>query len=70
MNLMFIIRKELFERKQQLFTSFLTILLGVTAIVSINTITHSSQEAVKKELEQLGANVLILPRNATVQSYY
>ncbi|MFH1155325.1 MAG: FtsX-like permease family protein [Pseudomonadota bacterium] len=70
MNLFFLIRKELFERKQQLMTSFLTILLGITAIVSINTITHSSQTAVKQELEQLGANVLILPRDATVQSYY
>ncbi len=70
MNLIFIIKKELFERKQQLMTSFLTILLGITAIVSINTITHSSQTAVKQELEQLGANVLILPRDATIQSYY
>ncbi|MBI9090778.1 MAG: ABC transporter permease [Desulfobacterium sp.] len=60
----------MFERKQQLLTSFLTILLGITAIVSINTITHSSQTAVKQELERLGANVLILPRDATVQSYY
>jgi putative ABC transport system permease protein len=69
-NIFSLIRKELFERKQQLATSFLTIFLGITAIVSINTITHSSQEAVKQELEQLGANVLILPRDATVQSYY
>ncbi|MCP4646838.1 MAG: ABC transporter permease, partial [bacterium] len=61
MNLLNLIKKEMFERKQQLVTSFLTILLGITAIVSINTITHSSQTAVKQELEQLGANVLILP---------
>ncbi len=70
MNLLFLIRKELFERKQQLITSFLTILLGITAIVSINTITHSSKTAVKQEMEKLGANVLILPRATTVQSYY
>jgi putative ABC transport system permease protein len=70
MNLLFLIRRELFERRQQLMTSFLTIFLGITAIVSINTITHSSRTAVKQELEQLGANVLILPRDATVQSYY
>ena len=70
MNSLFLIKQEMFERKQQLMTSFLTILLGITAIVSVNTISQSSQAAVKKELEQLGTNVLILPRDATVQSYY
>ncbi len=70
MNSLFLIKQEMFERKQQLMTSFLTILLGITAIVSVNTISQSSQAAVKKELEQLGTNVLILPRDATIQSYY
>lgn len=70
MTFFFLIRQELFERKQQLMTSFLTILLGVAAIVSINSITSSSQAAIQKELERLGANVLILPKAATVQNYY
>ncbi len=70
MTFFFMVRQELFERKQQLMTSLLTILLGVAAIVSINSITESSQTAIKKELEKLGANVLILPKDATVQSYY
>jgi len=70
MTFFFLIKQELFERKQQLMTSLLTILLGVAAIVSINSITSSSQTAIKKELERLGANVLILPKDATVQNYY
>lgn len=70
MNFLALVKKELFERKQQLFTSFCTILLGITAIVGINNITHSSEKAVKHELERLGANVLILPKEATVQDYY
>ena len=70
MTLISLVKKELFERKQQLFTSFCTILLGITAIVAINSITHSSEKAVKKELERLGANVLILPKEASVQDYY
>jgi len=70
MTFFILIRQELFERKQQLMTSFLTILLGVAAIVSINSITSSSQTAIRKELERLGANVLILPKDATVQNYY
>lgn len=70
MNFFFMVRQELFERKQQLMTSLLTILLGVAAIVSINSITISSQEAINQELEKLGVNVLILPKESTVQSYY
>ena len=70
MTFFFMVRQELFERKQQLMTSLLTIILGVAAIVSINSITTSSQTAIKKELEKLGANVLILPKDATVQNYY
>jgi putative ABC transport system permease protein len=41
-----IVLKELFERKSQLITSFLPILLGITVIVSIKTITYFSQNAV------------------------
>lgn len=70
MTFFFMVRQELLERKQQLMTSLLTILLGVAAIVSINSITISSQDAINKELERLGVNVLILPKDATVQSYY
>lgn len=66
----YLVTRELTERKQQLLTSFITILLGVAAIVSINTITQSSQTAIKKELEKLGANVLILPKTASIQHYY
>lgn len=66
----FLVTRELFERKQQLLTSLITILIGVAAIVSINTITQSSQTAIKQELEKLGANVLILPKSASIQSYY
>jgi len=62
MTFFILIRQELFERKQQLMTSFLTILLGVAAIVSINSITSSSQTAIQKELERLGANVLNPPQ--------
>jgi len=70
MTFFFLVRQEIFERKQQLMTSLLTIIIGIAAIVSINSITSSSQVAIKKELERLGTNVLILPKDATVQSYY
>ncbi|MHC4886122.1 MAG: ABC transporter permease [Planctomycetota bacterium] len=70
MKLSTIVKRELLERKHQLFTSFVTIVLGVAAIVSINNITHFSEEAIKQELERLGANVLILPKGSTVENYF
>lgn len=65
-----IILKELCERKSQLITSFIAITLGITVIVGIKTVTFYSEKAVARELDNLGANVLILPKSATVSDYY
>ena len=65
-----IVLKELLERKSQLVTSFIAITLGITVIVGIRTVTHFSEKAVARELDNLGANVLILPKSATVSDYY
>jgi putative ABC transport system permease protein len=62
--------REIFERKSQLLTSFLAILLGITVIVSIKNITHYSEMAVAREMDSLGANVLVLPKSSTLQDYY
>jgi len=70
MRLSSIILKELFERRSQLITSFIAIVLGITVIVGIRTITHFFEKAVARELDNLGANVLILPKDATVSDYY
>jgi len=65
-----IVWRELFERKNQLATSFLAILVGIAAIVSIKNVTFYSEKAVAKELDALGANILILPKSASLQGYY
>ena len=65
-----IILKELCERKSQLITSFIAITLGITVIVGIKTVTFYSEKAVARELDNLGANVLILPKSATISDYY
>jgi putative ABC transport system permease protein len=70
MRLRTLVWREIFERKNQLATSFLAILLGITVIVSIKNITFYSEKAVAKELDALGANVLILPKSASMQDYY
>jgi len=70
MRLRTIVRRELFERKNQLAASFLAILLGTTAIVAIKNVTVYSEKAVARELDALGANLLILPKSASIQDYY
>ena len=70
MKLRTLVWRELFERKNQLATSLIAILLGVSVIVAVENITVYSEKAVAKELDALGANVLILPKSASLQTYY
>jgi putative ABC transport system permease protein len=70
MRLRTLVLREIFERKSQLLTSFVAILLGITVIVSIKNISHYSEQAVEQEMDSLGANVLVLPKSATLQDYY
>ena len=70
MQLRTLVWREIFERKNQLATSFVAILLGISVIVSIKNITFYSEKAVAKELDALGANIMILPKSASLQDYY
>ena len=70
MRLRTIVWREMFERRRQLATSFLAILLGIGVVVFIKNITFYSEKAVARELDALGANILVLPKSATVQDYY
>ena len=70
MRLQTLVLREIFERKSQLLTSFLAILLGITVIVSIQNISYYSEKAVAREMDSLGANVIVLPKSATLQDYY
>ena len=53
MKLRTLVWREIFERKSQLATSFLAILLGITVIVSIKNITFYSEKAVAREMDSL-----------------
>jgi putative ABC transport system permease protein len=70
MRLRTLVWREIFERQSQLLTSFLAILLGITVIVAIKNISYYSEKAVAREMDTLGANVLVLPKSATLQNYY
>lgn len=62
--------KELRERPTAMLTGLLTIILGTAALVAIRNVTYFSEQAVARELDALGANVLVLPQGVTVQDYY
>ena len=70
MNLRNLVWKELWERPTAMLTGLLAIFLGVAALVAIRHVTVFSEQEVAHQLETLGANILILPKNASLQDYY
>jgi putative ABC transport system permease protein len=70
MRLRTLVWKELRERPWALATSGLAILLGVASLVAIRHVTVASEREVSQQLATLGANILILPKEATLQDYY
>jgi putative ABC transport system permease protein len=70
MTLRSIIWHELRSRPWAVLSNSLAILLGVAALVAIRHITVHSEQEVSQQLAQLGANILVLPPEATLQDYY
>jgi len=70
MNLPLLVWRELLERKAQMFTMGFGIVLGITTVIAIHNITRYSEKAVARELDSLGANVLVLPKSVSLQDYY
>ena len=70
MRLRSLVWKELRERPSALVTSGLAIVLGVAALVAIRHVTVHSEGEVNRQLASLGANILVLPKGASLQNYY
>ncbi len=70
MNLRSLVLIELVHRKSQLVSGLLAITLGIGVVVGIQSVTRVSEVAVALRLDNLGANVLVLPQAATVDDYY
>ena len=62
--------KELWHRKSQMVSGLLAISLGIAVIVGIRSISVVSEKAVAFKLDNLGANILVLPQSASVDNYY
>jgi putative ABC transport system permease protein len=70
MKLETILWRELWLRKSQLVSALLGITLGIAVIVGIQSVSAVSEKAVKVSLDNLGANILVLPQAASVDDYY
>ncbi|MCK9156614.1 MAG: ABC transporter permease [Paludibacteraceae bacterium] len=70
MRLIDLTLKELWHRKSQLISGLLAITLGIGVIVGIRSISVVSEKAVAVNLDNLGANILVLPQAASVDNYY
>src|SRR3990172_2948471 len=70
MTLRTIVWKEIWQRPSAVATCVLAILLGVAALVAIRHITVFSERQVGRQLQSLGANILVLPQGASLQDYY
>ena len=70
MNLRNILWKELWLRKSRMVSGLLAITLGIAVIVGIQSVASVSERAVKIKLDNLGANILVLPQAASIDDYY
>ncbi len=70
MNLHTIVWKEIRQRPSPALGCVLAILLGAAALVAIRHVNLFSQRQVERQLQALGANILVLPKGASIQDYY
>lgn len=70
MKLSTVMWRELWLRKSQLISALLGITLGIAVIVGIQSVSAVSEKAVAVSLDNLGANILVLPQAASVDDYY
>lgn len=70
MKLIPLVFREMSRKKGRLISSLTAVSLGIAVIVGIVNITHYSEKAVASALDALGANILILPKSASVADYY
>jgi putative ABC transport system permease protein len=70
MSIIKLVFLELWHRKSQLISGILAITLGIAIIVGIRTVSEYSEKAVAVKLDNLGANIMILPQSTSVDDYY
>lgn len=70
MNINKLVWLEFKQHKSQLISGLLAITLGIAVIVGIRSVSVVSEKAVAINLDNLGANILVLPQASNVDNYY
>ncbi|MFO0900529.1 MAG: FtsX-like permease family protein [Pirellulales bacterium] len=70
MTLKTIVWKELLQRPAAMAATIVAITLGVSTLIAVRHVAVSAERHVARQLEALGANILILPKSASLQDYY
>ncbi len=70
MNIRTLVWLEFKQHKSQLISGLLAITLGIAVIVGIRSVSIVSEKAVAVNLDNLGANILVLPQSSNVDNYY
>ncbi|MCK9613557.1 MAG: ABC transporter permease [Bacteroidales bacterium] len=70
MNIRKLVWLEFKQHKSQLISGLLAIVLGIAVIVGIRSISVVSEKAVAVNLDNLGANIMVLPQASNVDNYY
>jgi putative ABC transport system permease protein len=65
-----IVLKEVFHRKVGVLCALVALMVSVAVIVSVRTITVSAREEISDQMHTLGANMIILPKVASLSGYY
>ena len=70
MNFHSMVWKEMLRRPGHTLTGLLIVALGVASLVAVESVVASSEQKVASQMQQLGANILILPEGVTLQDYH
>ena len=61
---------EMIRRPGPSITALIVVALGVTALVAVESVASSSERKIAGQMQQLGANILVLPKGVNLQDYY
>ena len=61
---------EMIRRPGPSITALVVVALGVSALVAVESVASSSEQKINGQMQQLGANILVLPKEVSLQDYY
>ena len=61
---------EMIRRPAPSVTALVIVALGVSALVAVESVASSSEQKIAGQMQQLGANILVLPKDVSLQDYY